>query len=180
MEQKSETENDGFKVYMNRRERRKSTKSAVPSTASFEKTQTGLRVFTRETVSNAIKAAQKTSFVGKSESSTLQVAQRYVYKWYFVSRLESTITAGDITSFLESQQEGKYVVEELTPKHDNATYKSFKIGVPFKTADAIMSPDIWPYGIFINRFYFPKNKRSDPMKSSNDAVQTDFTQNTRP
>lgn len=98
----------------------------------------------------------------------------------FCKQTESTITAGDIISFLENQQEGKYVVEELTPKHDNATYKSFKIGVPFKTADTIMSPDIWPYGVFINRFYFPRNKRSDPTKSIDHTVQADFTRGARP
>lgn len=180
VEQKSETENDdGFKLHMSRRERRKSTRSTKPSFVGFERTKADLQIFTRETVSGAIKAAQKRSFVGKSESATLQVAQRYIYKWYFVSRLDSTITAGDITTFLENQQEGKYIVEELTPKHDNATYRSFKIGVPFRTADTIMSPDIWPYGVFINRFYFAKNKRSDPTKSSNDAAQKDFTQTTR-
>lgn len=182
VEQKSGVGNDdGFEVYRSRRERKKSNRSLKPSTTDPEEIPTGRQTFTRETVSKAIRAAQRGSFVGKNESATLQVAQRYIYKWYFVSRLDTTITADDIKGFLENQQKGHYIVEELTPRYDNASYKSFKIGVPFKTADTIMSPDIWPYGVFINRFYFGGNKRSDPVKSNSGdaAAQLDFPQETR-
>lgn len=162
-----EGDDEGFKLHTNRRRRRK--------LGGLETARVGRQLITREAVSEAVKRAQKNSFIGRNDGGTLQAAQRFIYKWYFVSRLEKTITSEGIRVFLEAQQPGNYVVEELTPKYDG--YKSFKIGVPFKSAGALMSPDVWPYGVFINRFYFSRGKPIDRFRpqSEEETVGTDFT-----
>lgn len=151
----------------NKRRSRTAVRSSIEGVGQAE-TQ---HVFTKERVSKAIRNAKKTTFIGRSDSTSLQVAQRYIYKWFFVSRLDEEVTGEDITKFLKLQQDGNYVVEELKPRHENARYKSFKIGVPFKVSDSIMSPDIWPYGVFINRFFFGKGnvKASRPPRPAQEA-----------
>ena len=45
------------------------------------------------------------------------------------------------------------MVEALKPKYENATYSSFKIGIPSNFADIVIDPSFWPTNVFVNRFY---------------------------
>ncbi|PSN29806.1 hypothetical protein C0J52_27295 [Blattella germanica] len=73
----------------------------------------------------------------------------------FVSRQNPEMECCHVLEYLNERKPGKYEVEKLKTKYPN--YSSFKVGVPSVLIDEIYSPDFWPSGAFISKFYFPKD-----------------------
>ena len=100
------------------------------------------------------KFKQKKEFItGNAGGGKLGVVEKLYF--LFVSRLDPEMECCHVLEYLNERKPGKYEVEKLKTKYPN--YSSFKVGIPSVLIDEIYSPDFWPSGAFISKFYFPKD-----------------------
>lgn len=106
---------------------------------------------------------RKKSFVvgtGGSEISTSLSAAVPKCSWLFVSRLNENTASEDIKKHLGGLcglTTAETEVEELKTKYPG--YKSFKIKVPQDKKDVVLDSKVWPKGVFVDRFVFPKGTK---------------------
>lgn len=72
----------------------------------------------------------------------------------FVTRLSPLTECDDIVSFMKSEHEKDVTCEKLKTKFD--TYSSFKVSTTYEHSELVMSPDSWPKGILIRKYFEPK------------------------
>jgi hypothetical protein len=79
------------------------------------------------------------------------------FSWIFVSRLATNVTKEDIVDYIKGICGDTSIIgEELKTKFPG--YKSFKVRIPFSANGKILSPEVWPKGVLVSKFLFPRNK----------------------
>lgn len=86
---------------------------------------------------------------GNNKEGPLKAADKKIT--LYISRLQPNTTLEDITSFLKNDFP-EVICENGQSKYP-AHYSSFKITISDSNYNSIMNPDIWPKGIYINRFF---------------------------
>lgn len=76
----------------------------------------------------------------------------------YISRLHPDTTLSDVTEFLK-EKFPEVKCEKGQSKYPE-NYSSFKITIDENHFDLIMNPDLWPRGIYINKFFRSKNAKS--------------------
>lgn len=79
-------------------------------------------------------------------------------EWIYVSNLSVETTTEDVMKCLKEAGNYEFTCEPITHKYPNPRVKSFKIGVPRRLYDTIVTPEYWPAGVLVNRYYFPRRK----------------------
>ena len=75
----------------------------------------------------------------------------------FVSRVLRETPTDAVAQYLVKE---KVTVRELTQvSKENALYKSFRIKIPISELSKVLSPDFWPSGIWVRRFFPPKETK---------------------
>ena len=69
----------------------------------------------------------------------------------FVSRSESDTTEADIERVVHETHQPASTCTKLKSKHDS--YASFKVEVMCQNISDFYSPDKWPAGIYLRRFF---------------------------
>lgn len=75
--------------------------------------------------------------------------------WIFTSGYDTSTTTKEITDYLNQFQKTEIICEKINTRNKNTS--SFKIGVPYQYKDNFMSSDIWPVGIYVNKYFAPRN-----------------------
>lgn len=92
-----------------------------------------------------------------SEVRNIAAVERHC--WLFISRLATSVTSENIVSHVKSICGNISVVsEELRTKFPG--YKSFKLRVPLECKDNILNTEVWPQGVLVSKFLFPKSQQT--------------------
>lgn len=70
-------------------------------------------------------------------------------------------TAEEIKNYLTSKNIENIEVSKMNSKYPDK-YASFKISAPELHADLLQDPEMWPKGVFVNRFLFRLGEKSTP------------------
>lgn len=89
---------------------------------------------------------------GMKTDSLLKVAVNIEKTWIFVSGLASETKAEDVINFLKKYNLDENCFCEKMITRKDRQYSSFKVGVPKKNSEAVLSEDLWPLGTTINHF----------------------------
>lgn len=80
------------------------------------------------------------------------------FRHFHVYRLEPTMTSEKLINYIKTKNIPDVMCEKLNSKYPEE-YSSFKISVPEAYANQVITPEMWPEGICINRFLFHLTKK---------------------
>lgn len=131
------------------------------NTKSIEKQLTIEKENSSNNWSTVVKRRSKTSkkIEGCAEKTTISGVPRRAH--LHVYRLNPETTEEMLLNFLKGKQFENISCEAMKSKHPNE-YSSFKVSVPMDQLEKIKCPEIWPKGVYINRFFVYGEKRHFP------------------
>ncbi|KAJ8970518.1 hypothetical protein NQ317_007510 [Molorchus minor] len=100
--------------------------------------------------------ARRNVVIGNNKSSDIKGVPKYVD--LHVCRVNPETSADDLTQRLKHKFP-EVKCQPLTSKQPNL-YASFKVSVFGKNFKESMSPEVWPDGVVISRFLYPRTKRT--------------------
>lgn len=85
-----------------------------------------------------------------------QLATVPIKIWYFVSRIDLSITADILLKYFKEYKQADYVVKWMEPRGSLHTYNSFKVGIPVTLENECKNTDFWPPGSLVNKFLYSR------------------------
>lgn len=83
--------------------------------------------------------------------------------WLFIGRARQDVTAEQVNAFLQNKCPGSLFDVELLTKNDQATTRSFRVGMDFQLLEKLNKPEFWPCNIVVRRFnFFRPNTKPNP------------------
>ena len=105
-----------------------------------------------KTVTHKRRSTKATIGTNSDLSCSLEVEKKMFH--FHVWRLKVNTTAAEVLKFLHDKCPGKiFMCEALVAR---GKYSSFKISTTQENQNVIESPDFWPTGAAINRFFLPR------------------------
>ena len=78
---------------------------------------------------------------------------------FFLSRMKKTTDDDVLKNFIKDQ--GIALVDLRLVSNENAIYKSYKLSVSVDDKDKVMSPNLWPKGVCIEKWRERNNRKID-------------------
>ena len=104
------------------------------------------------------KAKSKPLVVGQSvQAKNLKRAIRQYH--YYVSNWDKETRTEDVEVHLKSFLNCQFEIEAINLNHSR--FKAFRVSVDDSQEEVIVNPQNWPEGIYVKRYYFPRNKTSN-------------------
>ena len=131
-ENERETEKNDWKIVQKKRKQRNNNQQSQEDKKSGKSTSFRVLGAKKDGVS-ALKAVKRTADI-------------------YLGRVEKTVSADDIENYIQEVFNVKVEnVESLQIRTDQ--YKAFKITVDLALRDKLFTPEAWPEGIIVNKFY---------------------------
>ena len=93
-----------------------------------------------------------------TDNGSLRAAERKIQ--LYVSRLHPNTTAEDVTDYLKEKFPEVHCEKSQSKFPDS--YSSFKVTISEYNYKFIMNPEIWPNGVYINKFFRPRRENQYP------------------
>ena len=101
------------------------------------------------------------SIMGSATTTSVKAATKVSY--LYVTRLDKDTTVEELIDYLKAKSFLEISCEKMTAKRPDL-YSSFKVGAPIHQINALKAPEIWPAGVYINRFFWKNTNNSPPDK----------------
>lgn len=76
----------------------------------------------------------------------------------YVGRVQPTVTAAHMKSYLKVKYKGQNFVISQLATHENSLSRSFRVGADVSLEGGLMDPKVWPKGVAVKPFHFFRYK----------------------
>lgn len=95
------------------------------------------------------------SIWGSRKTSLISSANKF---WLFTSGYDKSTSEVDVVNYLKSYKPLNYECKKILTKNPNTS--SFKVGIPYQYMDEFLQENVWPLGIYVNKFYPPRRQQT--------------------